>query len=571
MKIDLKKDEILRISILLLGGALFSILPHLLAYLKQGSFLWIADNDDLFYLSLVSKSLFNNSYSILDPSSSSLAPLSYYTWFLVGPIIIIGKLFHLEAAGIGLVWRIWGGVSMTLLHYFLFRALFRSFKSKWLSFSATLFIMVDMGLMSSRPLLVQGKTLFTLFFGNSENLFSGKPHLFPHLRIITPAVSLVFLLIAIYFLYKAVIEESKKNTILSGMAFGLLFYVYFYYWTAFGLGLLLSIALDWKKYKTYLYTGVLGTLIGLPSVILKYFSSMKSLSDDWLHRMDLFLPIEHFSELLIHKTGILITVFLGIYCYKRKRELIFLFSLGLASLMLANHQILTGLQIQNFHYSYVRGPVLSLFLVFLLFGTIYKYTKERRLIQVSMFSLLGLYLVSSFYLRTLESQRSADSLAIRGAHGQLSQFKTELVKNAVVAGEEDLIKLMGITHKLTPLSNYFTTLSPNTTDEEWNERLALNALLSGESSQEFKRAQSEYILKSLYWGKWSRSKEKKEELNSTRIQIFEKLSQEPLKYIDYYNVRYLLVKKSSELIKELLSNSKVLEERGALLLIEINN
>jgi hypothetical protein len=140
-----------------------------------------------------------------------------------------------------------------------------------------------------------------------------------------------------------------------------------------------------------------------------------------------------------------------------------------------------------------------------------------------------------------------------------------------VAGEEDLIKLMGITHKLTPLSNYFTTLSPNTTDEEWNERLALNALLSGESSQEVKRAQSEYILKSLYWGKWSRSKEKKEELNSTRIQIFEKLSQEPLKYIDYYNVRYLLVKKSSELIKELLSNSKVLEERGALLLIEINN
>ena len=53
---------------------------------------------------------------------------------------------------------------------------------------------------------------------------------------------------------------------LSGFAFGLLFFAYFYYWTAAGLALLIAIVVDRVRWRTYFHTGWIGALVGTPKL-----------------------------------------------------------------------------------------------------------------------------------------------------------------------------------------------------------------------------------------------------------------------------------------------------------------
>ena len=56
--------------------------------------------------------------------------------------------------------------------------------------------------------------------------------------------------------------------------------------------------------------------------------------------------------------------------WRYHRELILPWSLAASGLFLMNHQVITGLQIENFHWSYVAGPCLSLLIGLLVAGWI---------------------------------------------------------------------------------------------------------------------------------------------------------------------------------------------------------
>ena len=140
--------------------------------------------------------------------------------------------------------------------------------------------------------------------------------------------------------------------------------MYFYYWTDVGLALLLALALDSGFRRVYFHVGWIGGLLGLPVVVGDWLLKQRLPSvNDSLIRQERFMPIGRFNELIL-PPEMLLTVGLGLaWVLLRRRDLIFLWAVGTAGLMLANNQVLTRLQIENYHWMYVWGPVFEFFIV----------------------------------------------------------------------------------------------------------------------------------------------------------------------------------------------------------------
>ena len=68
--------------------------------------------------------------------------------------------------------------------------------------------------------------------GPYGRLFASKPLIFRQFRIATPCLTMPYLLLFIGLHACARRVPSWRRQITSGVGFGLLFYVYFYYWTA---------------------------------------------------------------------------------------------------------------------------------------------------------------------------------------------------------------------------------------------------------------------------------------------------------------------------------------------------
>jgi hypothetical protein len=84
-----------------------------------------------------------------------------------------------------------------------------------------------------------------------------------------------------------------------------LMYLYFYFWTAAFLALALCFLFDRPARKLYFKVASAGFILGIPALIMG--ANLKKNSHvDALPRIDFFLPIDRFSQLLLPKTAILV-------------------------------------------------------------------------------------------------------------------------------------------------------------------------------------------------------------------------------------------------------------------------
>ena len=95
-------------------------------------------------------------------------------------------------------------------------------------------------------------------------------------------------------------------------------------------------------------------MIGLPAILADFIWT-HGRPNDWLLRIDKFVSIGRFDELVLPRELPLFMI-LGLFVLARRRDLIFVWVLGLAGLLLENHQIVTRLSLDNFHWEYVWGP-----------------------------------------------------------------------------------------------------------------------------------------------------------------------------------------------------------------------
>jgi hypothetical protein len=502
----------------------------------------VADTDELsIYLAVAAKLYHGDGLRLSDPVSPRNVP-TVFPWSQIAPSTLAARALGTGPLSVSLIWRIFAGVTVSLCWFLLF---YYWTRTGWLACAAALLLMADGDLLTGRLFLRQVAVTGDLLAGGAQQLLATKPNLMPQWRIMTPGLSLGFLLVYTWALLRAIDLRTRMALALAGAAFGILFYVYVYYWTAAGLSLLACAALFPRDRSVFVTTGVVGGLLGAPAVIRDSLFRAEW-NADWLARTDKFVEIGHFQELIVPKLGPMLALVATGYAIARQPRLRFLGVHVAAGLLLLNHQLLTGLQVENFHYAYFWGPLCSALLV-LVGLDLYRSAGRRlghRWAMVALVGLLGVELTTGLYLRMRESVDSRNAVRL---NQQLAAFKQNQVDhpvsktpNAVMAGRRSYLRLAAVLDNQRALIGRPVDFSAVIDDEQWSERLALNAVLSGDDARAF-QADQRQVLDANLWGPWARDERLQRELLDDRLAKFRWASTSVAAAVARYDVTYLVL------------------------------
>ena len=111
---------------------------------------------------------------------------------------------------------------------------------------------------------------------------------------------------------------QPRANLLAALSFGLLYYAYFYFWTAVFAGTVLAWFLDPKGRRLHAQILIVGTLVGLPSLIDNYWIK-SSTGTDWLIRTEKFAPLLRFENLMIFRGLLLKYAVVGLWIFRAAR------------------------------------------------------------------------------------------------------------------------------------------------------------------------------------------------------------------------------------------------------------
>jgi hypothetical protein len=476
------------------AGILISALPHFIAWTKTGRPDYVASLlDDRYYLAIGGQAYFDHPCCLTDPSQTVESPVAHRPLPLL-PGIWAAKLLGLGPLGVGLMWRILAGATVGLGWYLLFRL---KVSRPSVAASLSLILLSDTGLTLGTPFVRLFKRAMITASLPESALIHEVHWIHLEWRSITPATTMVYLIAFIWAMLRAREAPARARIAVAGLTFGLLFHVYFYYWTAAGLALLLALAFDTGYRRLYFHVGWIGGLIGLPAILSDFFWKLGR-PDDWLIRIDKFIPIGRFDELVLPK-DLPFFVVLGLaLLVARRRELVFVWLLGLAGLMLENHQLITQIDLDNFHWEYVWGPAFCFLALMAGAAVIESRTGWSPGSCAAIGAVAALAFSVGLWIRAVQATRSFESMAnARVIAAFRSEFPSggtlKFTPNAVVAGDTDFVDFAAILTDLRPLDGWTVYNSPSVTDAQLDDRVALNDLLLGFDRSSFETKQREYF------------------------------------------------------------------------------
>lgn len=520
-------------------GMLMAVLPYLCWYAVAHSTLWIENVDEVWYALLVSHAYYWHPFYLSDPTFLHGGQAAY-SWLQLVPAELVAKALGLAPIRFDLILRLFGGLAIGFGWY---AVIWQHLRRCWATFLGALFLLTDSGWLQLRPFLRQASLLAEVLLHRATEIFAGNPAIHREWRIISPIAVLPFLLLYLFALRRSIDEPSRRTLLCSGLAFGLLFYAYLYYWTAAGLALLLGIIFDRARWRTYFHTGWIGVVAGIPELAIMLFASHGH-GSDWMLRVDEFLPIPRLSEhghFLLSLALVVLTFFLT---WRFVPKLMYLWCLCAAGFLLLHQQLVTGLQMQNWHWAYVFCSCMTLLLILLVLRALDKLGPPGRLAQKVLAVAVIVNAAAGVYLRGAEAVRSSESLRYTAAyadylcqHGQ-SGYRP-LDAGAVTAGNEQFVQFAMITDHVLPLAaEYPVVWSVDVSDADFDRRIALNAYLSGESREQFAAAQ-EQVLNNLQFGMELRHPELRAPRLARRLEYFDQVSSNPATWLEEFNVRYL--------------------------------
>jgi hypothetical protein len=535
----LKRHDLPAAVVTVIGGVLLATLPHIVWAFATGRPAWLADNDDLgLYLAVGSQALYNHPAYLSDPMLAT-GGMSVYPGIQLIPGVLVTKSLNLGPEALGVVWRTIAGVTVALGWYLLIR---RHSKTPWVAAALSLILLADVGTLFCRPLLRPALVTIQLLTGHTEGLLDHSPQLHVQWRIISPGLSLGFLLLYMWLLERAREQPTRQRLAWSGLGFSLLFPAYFYYLTAAGLGLILGFVLDRDHRRAYWHTAWIGTVIGIPFLLSKLLFKGAGTSYEWLQRSDKFLPIARFSELLLPMGAFAVLGLSFVWVWLRRKDLLHIWCLAAAALLLLNHQLLTGLQIENFHWVYVWGPMLSSLILLLVLKPALARTAWSTGAVVFGALAVTLHLALGLWLRFVEATQTKESVELMASYRQYLAQRPRgvpmLAANSVVAGDPRFVNLAVVLENQRPLDHYSAVVSSAIDNDEWDERIALNDYLQGIDRLSFERHQKT-ILEKNHWGPWARDPIERAKRLENRLAHYDRIAETPGLALGRFSVRYV--------------------------------
>jgi hypothetical protein len=517
-------------------GIIMSALPNGIAWWTIGYPVWIPDGDERFYLALASQAYFNHTTFLSDPVFAT-GGVSLHCRLPILPGEIIAKALHLGPLGISPVWRVWAGVTIALGWYLVVG---HYVKRPWITAGLVILLLSDRGLRGGRLLVRQMSTLW-------DHLRSQDPSPLgiSAWRIGTPSLTQVYLLLHLWLLARARDRPSWSRFALSGLGFGLLFYVYPYYWTSACAALLVALVLDAGHRKVYFHTGWIGGLIGLPHVVNDLLVK-RSTSPDWLIRSDRFVPFPRFEGLDFPKMSLFLIVAGLVWVVLRRKDLIYLWTLSFSAFVLSNHQLLTAMQLENFHWNiFVYEPCIGLFVLLVIAGELSVRGRWSRPVLWGLLVICCVDLVTGVWVRaieTTESRRFFASFDRYKIQRLGEQGSVRLAPNAVLGGDEEFVDFALIAENQRPLMAYAVYLSPSIDNAEWEQRIAVNGYLLGLDRRSFEARQVAVLTpdpRGYKWGPWTRDPVERMRRIAMRMAFFDAVTANPSAFFERYMLRYV--------------------------------
>jgi hypothetical protein len=524
-----------------LCGLLMSTLPYVAWYRAAHSSVWIADADEIQYTEIASNAYFWHPMYLSDPTFVE-GGQSVYSWLQLVPGELICKAFALSPVRFGLVLRIFAGLAVGFGWYAL---LWQHLRRPWVALVGAVFLLTDGGWLVMRPFWYQGTALVRVLLGRSGELFAHNPSIHRDWRIISPAVVLPFLFLYLWAFRRCVANFSIARVVCSGLAFGLLFFAYFYFWTAVGPALLLGILVDRAHWRTYFHTGWIGGLVGSPE-LARMLLTRHGQGSEWMQRFDEFVPIPRLSEHGHFLLSAALVVVTFVIVWRFFRILLYLWCLCAAAFVMIHQQLFTGLQMENYHWAYLFCPCMVLLLVLLTMDVIERAGTQGRVAGKILVVAVVLNAAAGVYLRGLEAVRTKDtqrySHGFRDYEGQRGALGYQpLAAGAVTAGTDDFVQFAMIMEHVTPLAAaYPVLLSPSVSDLDFDRRIAFNSYLSGVSREQFEATQA-WELDHLQYGVELRDTVRRAARLTSRSAFFDQVASDPSVAIDHYGVRYVAI------------------------------
>jgi hypothetical protein len=533
-------DEVPPFVVCILLGLAMALLPAIIQWFKLGYMMWIGNGDELFMLALGSRAYFNHPSYLSDPVLAS-GGVSLFRQLPLLPGVWMAWAFGLGPLGIDVCWRILAGLSLGATWYLLVR---QFVPRPWVAAALVMVLLADIGLLSTGLFLRQIQAT-TAMLDHSPNLVAGD-FLHSQWRVATPALTMAYFLLNLWLVTRAREMPTRLSLILAGLSFGLLFHVYPYFWSAAAAALALAFLIDQGHRRVYFWTGVIGVLIG--SYRLFHDMMLKQVTaKDWLVRSDKFVHVAPFADLKPPFVACLVLLIGFVWIWKKRRDLIYVWAMGVAGVVLFKHHVVTGLNIENYHWLYVWAPCCSLLFLLLLLELI---PRRRPYAQLALAGLIIVCLADAslgLALRAAESTQAKAGLELVAScyDYQLQRIDSGTARfapNCTVAGDHQFINFASILENQRPLENYWVFLSPYVTDAEWDERVALNCYLLDRDRATFDADQRQtFRLRSEAegWGPWTRDAEEGKRRVKGRMAAFDGVVKDPDSALNRYGVRYL--------------------------------
>ncbi len=532
-----RRQDLIATAVCALFGFFLSTLPHFIAWRQLGHPWYFADPDgSSVYLHFVAHAYYFHPLTLADPARA-FSGAAFYPWIAFIPFVLISKLFSAGPASVFFLWSAWGGVGLGAVFY----AILRTFVARpFLAVVATLILLADTGLILGRPFDRQVAQVIETLHGGSGAYPGAWSYCLQQFRTVNPAVSWPFLGLFLWAMLKLNEKVTRRREVVGAVSFGLLFYVYFYYWTAAGLTLAIAFVVQSSLRGPYFRVGALGTLIGLPWLFYQY-TVRHSQPSQWLERYAYFVRIGRFDELQISKIAILWLAVAIVMLWKmRERRATFLCFFVIASMALSNHQIVTRLGIQNYHWQHAWGAGVCLLVV----ATIAMYWDRAARIPKPILLAAGVFacahIAGGIYLRAWEATKAEAPMKIqRDLADYLRQRQTApcaFLSGRIMAGDPDFVDFaVGFDRQVALVG--IGGLGPSVSDDEWRERRTLDAWLRGATLQNI----ADQV--NGYYGSWyqltrTTPREKADERRLVE-NLFSQIQARPQTWFSKYLVHYV--------------------------------
>lgn len=474
-------------------GLILALAPALVFLGRTGSWGFLPNYDAQLYLQIAARAYFSaGQHAAVSARLAALYPRLLFTLPAVA-----ARLAGWTAFAVNGIWRAWSGVALALGFYALFVLALRPRRAAahWRAALLAAAVMAEPG-----PLWITW-----LLHGGWRPLLAGRlgihPTLQPLWRIVDPAVSLPFLL-AFLALWLAAAQRGARRPAwpwiaAAGGALGLLFYVYFYDWTAALVALALTAILARPQARNCAAIAAIGVAIGAAGAW--HASSLHAhAAPGAMARLNVFVPVGRLALRAEHwgLVGILLVSALLFWIAHRRRPggartadaapapapntaspLVWpsvVGSLVAAAFLLSNSQFITGIEMQNNHWYRFLGHPLA---VVLLLAAVEELVR-RRMARAAWTAILivivifGVYLRWRIGLRQTAAPPTASVAAFLAAAPPMAPGRT-------VAGSLEYADLAAVAYGARPLSGYSTLIDPGLDDRNWSARWALNAWLAG--------------------------------------------------------------------------------------------